>query len=203
MAGTGAVAARITGRLCTATAGGDGWLLGDDGSGFWIGRAAVRAALRMADGRGGPTALAASAGRALGLPDDVVPYEGQDWSRERRQAYRMHLLPAVMARPPVELARLTPLVAEAAGDKDPVAEAILTEAAGHLVDTVRALDPLPGERIVATGGLLGPDSPLTALLTPRLDLLGLTLDRVADGCAGAAALARLAHDDTHRKGPAA
>ncbi|WP_324607565.1 BadF/BadG/BcrA/BcrD ATPase family protein, partial [Streptomyces sp. NRRL WC-3774] len=43
VAGTGAVAMRITGRHATTTVDGDGWLLGDEGSGFWIGRSAVRA----------------------------------------------------------------------------------------------------------------------------------------------------------------
>ncbi|MBA4862306.1 ATPase [Streptomyces sp. PSKA54] len=210
VAGTGGVAARITGRVCTTTAGGDGWLLGDDGSGFWIGRAAVRAALRMADGRGGPTALAVAVGRALGLPGDVLPddvpsadvlsadvlpYDAEgaapEWPRGQREAYRMHLLPAVMAQPPVHLAGLAPLVAEAARDKDAVAEAILEEAADELALTVGALEPRPGERVVATGGLLGPDGPLTAPLTARLQPLGLTLDWVADGTQGAVALARL------------
>ncbi|MFD3613886.1 BadF/BadG/BcrA/BcrD ATPase family protein [Streptomyces sp. NPDC058676] len=232
VAGTGAVAMRITDRRCTVTVDGDGWLLGDDGSGFWIGRTAVRAALRMADGRGPATALAGSVGRKLGLPDGVLPYSsaagrvlphgggpgsalphdggpgrvpphdgGPDgplpfggeagWSRPQREAYRMHLLPAVMAQPPIRLARLAPLVAEAARDKDAVAEAILGEAADQLTVTVRALHPQPGEPLVATGGLLGPDGPLTTLLTGRLAPLGLTLDWVADGCRGAVALARL------------
>ncbi|CAM5391974.1 hypothetical protein SALBM311S_03730 [Streptomyces alboniger] len=66
VAGTGAVAMRIIDRHATATVDGDGWLLGDDGSGFWIGRAAVRAALRTADGRGPATMLAETVGRALG-----------------------------------------------------------------------------------------------------------------------------------------
>lgn len=193
VAGTGAVAARITARACTATAGGDGWLLGDDGSGFWIGREAVRVALRMADGRGGATALAASVGRALEVPEDVLPRAEGSWTRARREAYRMHLLPAVMDRPPVQLARLAPLVAEAAeGQQDAVAEGILARAAGHLTETVRALEPRSGERIVATGGLLGPGSPLTGPLIARLQHLGLTLDRVPDGSRGAVALARLA-----------
>ncbi|MFI6013503.1 N-acetylglucosamine kinase [Streptomyces sp. NPDC051243] len=198
VAGTGAVAARITARACTTTAGGDGWLLGDDGGGFWIGREAVRAALRMADGRGGGTALAASVGRALGVPEDVLPGESPGareagpWTRARREAYRMHLLPAVMERPPVRLAEFAPLVAEAARHKDAVAEGILDTAADHLTGYVRALDPRPGERVVATGGLLGPDGPLTAPLTTRLRPLGLPLDWVADGSWGAVALARLA-----------
>ncbi|WP_411149478.1 N-acetylglucosamine kinase [Streptomyces sp. A30] len=198
VAGTGAVAMRIADRRGTVTVDGDGWLLGDDGSGFWIGRMAVRAALRMADGRGPATALAASVGRALGLPGGVLPGDDEDdrgagWTRPHREAYRMHLLPAVMADPPIRLARLAPLVAEAAREKDAVAEAILEEAADQLTETVRALNPRPGEPLVATGGLLGPDGPLTPLLAPRLASLGLTLDWVADGCRGAVALAWLAH----------
>jgi N-acetylglucosamine kinase-like BadF-type ATPase len=199
VAGTGAVAMRITDRHATATVDGDGWLLGDEGSGFWIGREAVRAALRMADGRGAATALADLVGRALGLPAEVLPGRLDDprvpdagsWPRAHREAYRSHLLPAVMAEPPIRLARLAPLAVEAAQAKDPVAEAILEEAADQLAHTVRALYPRRGERVVATGGLLGPDGPLTAPLTARLHALGLTLDWVPDGCRGAVALARL------------
>ncbi|MFE6176510.1 BadF/BadG/BcrA/BcrD ATPase family protein [Streptomyces sp. NPDC056464] len=199
VAGTGAVAVRITGRVCAETVGGDGWLLGDDGGGFWIGREAVRAALRMADGRGGPTALGASVGRALEVPEDVVPpdapgpYDTGTWTRARREAYRMHVLPAVMDGPPVRLARLAPLVAEAARHEDTVAARILEAAADHLTDTVRALEPRPGERIVASGGLLGPAGPLTGLLATRIRPLGLALDWVADGSRGAVALARLGY----------
>ena len=214
VAGTGAVAMRITARHATTTVDGDGWLLGDEGSGFWIGRSAVRAALRMADGRGGPTVLAAWVGHALGLPADVLPkgpvqpYDRHGtvpppgtgtptpgvpgWERARREDFRRQLLPAVLADPPIRLARFAPLVAEAAAENDVVAQAILAEAADHLLDTVRALEPRPGERIVATGGLLGPEGPLTAPLAERLHAHGLTLDWVADGRPGAVALARLA-----------
>ena len=107
----------------------------------------------------------------------------------------MHLLPAVMDRPPVQLAQLAPLVAEATvRHQDAVATGILETAADHLTGTVRALEPRPGERIVATGGLLGPDGPLTGPLTARLHPLGLTLDWVADGSQGAVALARLGYE---------
>ncbi|MEH0424099.1 N-acetylglucosamine kinase [Streptomyces sp. B21-083] len=219
VAGTGAVAMRITDRHCEKTVGGDGWLLGDDGGGFWIGREAVRAALRMADRRGGDTALAALVGRELGVPDAVLPYlpypppkgealasyegeggAGSRWSRSAREAYRRHVLPAVMAEPPVRLARLAPLVAEAAWAGDALAQAIIEEAAGHLADCVRALGPTPGESVVATGGLLGPEGPLTVPLDRRLSALGLVAHWVPDGSRGAVALARLAHNggpDTH------
>ena len=76
IAGTGSVAARVQNRALVATSGGDGWLLGDDGSGFWIGRRAVRAALRAADGRDVPTSLVTLVGRALGVPEGVLPSSG-------------------------------------------------------------------------------------------------------------------------------
>ena len=237
VAGTGAVAMRITARHCEKTVGGDGWLLGDDGGGFWIGREAVRAALRMADHRGPDTALAALVGRELGVPEAVLSFEGgvlgsgrrealpygdkapasqskapaseskasayegeggarQPWPRGAREAYRRYVLPAVMGEPPVRLARLAPLVAEAARAGDALARAILDEAAGHLADCVRALEPTPGESLVATGGLLGPDGPLTAPLDRRLTALGLTAHWVPDGSRGAVALARLAQGPT-------
>lgn len=233
VAGTGAAAMRITARHCEKTVGGDGWLLGDDGGGFWIGREAVRVALRMADRRGGDTALAALVGRQLGVPDAVLPFEGEalayggvasayggvasayegvasayggeggvgrPWRRSAREAYRRHVLPAVMAEPPVRLARFAPLVAEAARAGDALAQAILDEAAGHLADCVRALGPRSGESVVATGGLLGPEGPLTGPLDRHLSALGLVAHWVPDGSRGAAALARLAHTggpDTH------
>ncbi|WP_165977442.1 N-acetylglucosamine kinase [Nonomuraea diastatica] len=46
ISGTGAIAAKITDHVPIATADGYGWLLGDEGSAFWIGRAAVRATIR-------------------------------------------------------------------------------------------------------------------------------------------------------------
>jgi len=209
VAGTGAVAMRITARHCEKTVGGDGWLLGDDGGGFWIGREAVRLALRMTDRRGGDTALAALVGRELGVPEAVLPFPGEasayggeggvasPWPRAAREAYRRFVLPAVMAEPPVRLARFAPLVAGAARSGDALARAILDEAAGHLADCVRALEPTPGESVVATGGLLGPEGPLTAPLDRHLGALGLVAHWVPDGSRGAVALARLAHDGTH------
>jgi N-acetylglucosamine kinase-like BadF-type ATPase len=163
------------------------------GTGFWIGRSAVRAALNTGHGRGRPTALTAAVGRAL-LPGRQLP-EGpaEAWSARQREAYRARLLPAVMSEPPVRLARLAPLVADSARDGDPVAAAILDEAAELLAATVRTLRPRPGERLVGTGGLLGPDGPLTARLAPHLDALGLRTDWTEDGRCGAVALARIAY----------
>ncbi|MFC6543003.1 N-acetylglucosamine kinase [Nonomuraea salmonea] len=46
LSGTGAVALRVADRRVTEVADGQGWLLGDEGSGFWLGRAAARHAIR-------------------------------------------------------------------------------------------------------------------------------------------------------------
>lgn len=54
-----------------AHAGGRGYLLGDEGSAYWLGRAAVNAALRWSDGNGGSAAIASSVTETSGcsLPD--------------------------------------------------------------------------------------------------------------------------------------
>ncbi|GAB2926288.1 N-acetylglucosamine kinase [Nonomuraea fastidiosa] len=46
LSGTGAVALRVEDRRVTHVADGHGWLLGDEGSGFWLGRAAARHTIR-------------------------------------------------------------------------------------------------------------------------------------------------------------
>jgi N-acetylglucosamine kinase-like BadF-type ATPase len=57
VAGTGSIAygRDVTGRA--ARSGGWGYLLGDEGGGFWIGRAALGAVVRQFDGRGPSTLL--------------------------------------------------------------------------------------------------------------------------------------------------
>jgi N-acetylglucosamine kinase-like BadF-type ATPase len=57
IAGTGSIAYGRNERNHAARAGGWGYVLGDEGSGYWIGRAALRAVLREADRRGPVTRL--------------------------------------------------------------------------------------------------------------------------------------------------
>src|SRR5215831_6142828 len=57
IAGTGSIAYGRNDRNQAARAGGWGYVLGDEGSGYWIGRAALRAVLREADRRGPATKL--------------------------------------------------------------------------------------------------------------------------------------------------
>jgi N-acetylglucosamine kinase-like BadF-type ATPase len=57
VSGTGSIAYGRNAAGEAARAGGWGYVLGDEGSGYWIGRAALRAVLREADHRGPKTAL--------------------------------------------------------------------------------------------------------------------------------------------------
>ena len=57
IAGTGSIAYGRNDQNQAARAGGWGYVLGDEGSGYWIGRAAIRAVLREADRRGPDTEL--------------------------------------------------------------------------------------------------------------------------------------------------
>ena len=57
IAGTGSIAYGRNAGGQAARAGGWGYVLGDEGSGYWIGRLALRAVVRAADHRGQPTSL--------------------------------------------------------------------------------------------------------------------------------------------------
>lgn len=155
VAGTGSIAARIRDRRTVATAGGYGWLLGDEGSGFWLGREAVRATL---DGlsHGGLGALGYA---VLGLAK----------LRQDDPHVTHRLITEANAGPPVRLDRFAPLVSEAYAAGDPVAKGIVERAAALLVDTARATRD-DGERtpIVLAGSVLGSGSPVGNLVRQQL-----------------------------------
>ncbi|MEV1021644.1 BadF/BadG/BcrA/BcrD ATPase family protein [Streptomyces sp. NPDC050264] len=186
IAGTGAAAARVAGRRTVRVVDGDGWLLGDTGSGFWLGRQALRGALRAVDGRAewGPLVTL--------VLDRVVPGRAGpalDWAGRHRLKQTVAVW--AYAQRPVVLAELSPLVVTAAEGGDEWARSLLAEAARQLADTVAALDPTPGESLVVTGGLLGPDGPLGERLRVAVEPMGLRCSSVPDGVTGAVELARL------------
>ncbi|MFD7695821.1 N-acetylglucosamine kinase [Streptomyces sp. NPDC059805] len=150
-AGTGLIA---VGTDLTAWNRADGWgyLLGDCGSGAWIGRAALEAALRAHDGRsGGSAALLAAAEEQFG-PARQLP--GALYPRPDRAAV---------------LASFAPRVAACAADGDPVAVEVLRAAAGHVADSAAAVCPPSGTpRLALTGGLLNLGAPLLTPLDEEL-----------------------------------
>jgi glucosamine kinase len=182
VAGTGAAAAQVRQARVVRHVDGHGWLLGDDGSGFWLGRESLRACLAQIDGRGPPTGLTGPVLRALGLeeaPDDPVA------ARRIKEA--------VYHRPPVALAELAPLVTAAAAGGDEVAAAIVDRAATLLISAAEALlDPVPRtlERVVLAGGVLLAPGPLSSAVRSGLrDRMGHPPALATDGAAGAAVLA--------------
>jgi N-acetylglucosamine kinase-like BadF-type ATPase len=189
IAGTGAIATRLAGRRRQAVIDGHGWLLGDEGSGFWLGGRAVRAALEALDGRGPWTTLvAAVAAHYLGA--QAAPEGGRRPDPQECWQLSEGIVTSAYGQHPAQLALLSPAAVAAAGEGDAVALRLLDEAASLLTAAVGALHPRPGEPLVLTGGLLGPDGPLLSRVCARLSGWGLRLHPTADGAPGAAALAR-------------
>ena len=138
--GTGVAAEALTpdGRLRSAS--GWGFAVGDEGGGAWIGRRAVSALTRAMDGRApGGAQLCAALGGILGADFDAV----QRW---------------LATANPTRFAALAPVVVAAADADDPVARAILSEAAA---EAEIALAAIARTGPVACLGGLAP------VLTPR------------------------------------
>jgi N-acetylglucosamine kinase-like BadF-type ATPase len=117
IAGTGSIAYGRNQRGEVARAGGWGHMIGDEGSGYWIGREALAAVMRAADGRGPATGLSA---------DVLAHFDIADVSRLPRIVYDRE-------QPRAGVAALGPLVQRAAQEGDAVAARILERAADELV----------------------------------------------------------------------
>lgn len=160
IAGVGAIAARIQDEEVTARIDGNGWLVGDDGSGFWIGRQAVRAVFAALDGRGEPTLLA-EAVLATVTGDDRVP--------EDVESRLVVLRDAVYDGPPIALAALAPLVSAAASAGDRTARRIVDQAVSMLMGTATALAADgPDEPLVLAGSLMTAPGPVSGEVQRRL-----------------------------------
>ncbi|WP_270888311.1 BadF/BadG/BcrA/BcrD ATPase family protein [Pedococcus sp. 5OH_020] len=186
----GAVVAAGTGTIVLASDGKgrcervDGWgsTLGDDGSGYAVARAGLRAAFRSLDGRSGSEALRAAAERRYGS---------------------LNLLPARVAG----ASDAVPLVAQFAEDvaqlaleADPTAADIWDRAGEDLADSVAAaavrvfggISAARGSAISWAGALFRAGDLLVQPFQRGLARHGLPPAQppVADGLAGAVALAR-------------
>jgi N-acetylglucosamine kinase-like BadF-type ATPase len=142
VAGTGSIAYGRNPQNLAARAGGWGYVLGDEGSGYWIGRAALRAVLREADRRGPATQL-------TGL---LLHYYGVARAQDLiAQVYQGALRPAAIAS-------LAQCVQGAFNNGDAVAIGILRGAADQLesaaVSVARRLEMIGTEfPFVLSGGI--------------------------------------------------
>jgi N-acetylglucosamine kinase-like BadF-type ATPase len=159
IAGTGSIAYGRNERNQAARAGGWGYMLGDEGSGYWIGRAALRAVLREADHRGPATHLTPLLLDYYGVPraQDLI-----------HQVYAATLRPAAIAA-------LAQCVMTAFREGDEVAIGILRGAVDQLesfaLSVARRLEIVGSEfPFVLAGGMFRAVPWLEAELSRRLPL---------------------------------
>jgi N-acetylglucosamine kinase-like BadF-type ATPase len=158
IAGTGTVAIAQNAAGERAYRGGWGYLIGDEGGGYWIGMRAVQAVALAQDRRAPQTVLRE---RVLGF------YGEADLRTIAQRIYGGEI-----GRP--QLAALAPVVLDAAEEGDAMARSIIELAAEELTSLVESASSavrLAEERervIVATGGVLRPENSLWLALEARL-----------------------------------
>jgi N-acetylglucosamine kinase-like BadF-type ATPase len=159
ISGTGSIAYGRNAAGEAARSGGWGYVLGDEGSGYWIGRAALRAVLRAADFRGPRTVLTQM------LLDHFQVTQPQLLLHE---VYHHHLKPAAIGA-------LASSVQAAFSEGDEAAAGILRGAAdeleGSALSVARRLD-LTGEAFsfILSGGIFRAVPWLVQELSRRLPL---------------------------------
>lgn len=178
--GTGSIVYGRTASGRLIRAGGWGYLFGDEGSGYAIGVAALRAIMQAYDGRGPATLLTRLVleRRGLSSPPELV-----------RSIYGAE-------SPRLAVGSLSDVVEQAAGQADEVAIAILEEAAGQLAATVAVVYPkldasvLP---LVITGGTILHGKYLSSAFHRACETLGLAfaeIQHVHEPAEGAVQLAK-------------
>ena len=142
VAGTGSIAYGCERHGIAARAGGWGYVLGDEGSGYWMGRLALRAIVREVDGRGQPTSLTPRVLAHFGVarPEELL-----------QTVYRQDFTPAAVAA-------LATHVQQARDEGDTVAAAILDRGAKELAAAAASVTnqlELTGEEFsfVLAGGM--------------------------------------------------
>lgn len=178
--GTGSI---VYGRTATGEllrGGGWGYLFGDEGSGYAIGSAALRAVMWAHDGRGPETLLSQLVLERYGLetPPELV-----------------HMIYGAES-PRSVVATLSDLVEQAAEQGDSVARAILEESAQELARTIAAVYSKLGTSVVPlviTGGTILHGRYLKKAISQACQTQSLTFSAVqyvAEPAAGALKLAR-------------
>jgi len=123
IAGTGSIALGQDRQGHTARAGGWGYLIGDEGSGYDLGRRAIRAAAKAADGRGLQTSL---------LPALLAHWELKHPMQIIDEVYR--------ERDKGTIAGCAGLVFDAADAWDPVASRLVQSGAAELASAAGAVE---------------------------------------------------------------
>jgi N-acetylglucosamine kinase-like BadF-type ATPase len=141
-AGTGSVAYAINENSEAHKIGGWGYLLGDEGAGYWIGKEAIRYSL-----------FELEEGNIIeegSLADQILKeIQASDWSGVKAFVY---------SKDRAEIAALSKIVNQSAEVGDVKAATILKNAAGHLVNLVDRTDEVLAQKTLPvkfTGGISG------------------------------------------------
>ncbi len=124
IAGTGSIAYGRNAAGRTLRVGGWGFAISDEGSGYWIGRTAVMAALRACD---------EEATDNVPLLQSIMTF----WHAQTRE----QIVLAANASPPPDFAALLPLVIAVADSGAPLAREILTKAGAELARLSKIVIP--------------------------------------------------------------
>jgi N-acetylglucosamine kinase-like BadF-type ATPase len=123
VSGTGSIAYGVEATGKRARSGGWGYLLGDEGSAFWLGHAAVQQGIRATEGRGPATLLYQLISERLGIES---PGRLLEWFYDPQRSRG-------------RIAELASVVEDAAEAGDASANELLAEAAQHLALAARAV----------------------------------------------------------------
>lgn len=119
LAGTGSMAWARDATGASHRTGGWGDVIGDEGSGYWIGTRVLGAVSKAIDGRAAPTGLVDAVFARLGLRSDDRMNQLLGWA-------------SGLDAPRMQIAKLAPLALECAEAGDPAANTIVNAAADEL-----------------------------------------------------------------------
>ena len=177
LSGTGSSACGINGVGESAHSGGWGYLIGDEGGGYWLGLETLKAAANVADGFEEKTELYKKIFHYLNIshPNEII-----NWIYN----------PEISNR---KIAQISELVLEVASIGDPVATKIVERGAEHLfklylnlVDRLNFIDP----PVMFAGGLLTSETLLQKLLMKKIGLKNKPCPKYSP-VAGAALMAQM------------
>ena len=152
-AGTGSIAVHITKAGEEINIGGWGYLLGDEGAGYWIGRAALRHLMTQIEELSSLDELSNAISQTIG---------GSDWPSIRQFVY---------SKDRSAIAGLTPTVANCSSNGSKSAAVILDNAANHLAELALRMErrlKIVNMPIAFGGGISSPELGIDQAIKSKL-----------------------------------